>query len=185
MSKDTSFKTGPLPQPYDANGYRYTSKVFPPYRHLPGLTPHPQRHPKGHQYGKVEVPPEPFNPSSWRHSSDYLYGADLYNFVYYWEAHEAWEGIWKTTKRVDIPGIYLQGLIQISAALLKREQGIRRGMKSLARAGLGKLREVVFLHPFYCGLDLEDYVERMEMVFKEKNLSAWPVDPRIRLIGGS
>ena len=171
--------------PYDSKGIRYTQKDFPPYRHLPGVTPHPLRHPKGHQYGQIEEPAQPFEVSVWRASTDYLYGVDLYNFAFYWEAHEAWEGIWKTTARKDIPGLYLQGLIQTSVALIKRHQGVAGGMESLSRAGLGKLRRVADTQALFCGLDLVEYIERMDHIFVGPDQSGWPADPRIRLTGMS
>lgn len=168
-------------KPYDPKGFRYTQKEFPPYGHLPGVTPHPLRHPQGHQYGQIEEPAEPFDASDWKASTSYLYGVDLYNFAFYWEAHEAWEGIWKTTARKDTPGLYLQGLIQTSAALIKRYQGILGGMESLSRAGLYKLRSVAEVYPWYCGLEMGEYIERMAHIFAVPDRSRWPADPRIRL----
>lgn len=171
----------PQPRPYDRDGYRYTKDDFPPYRHLPGVTPHPRRHPEGHLYAEPELPAPVFDSAAWESSLDYFYGIDLYNFAYYWEAHEAWEGIWKTTARTDLTGAYLQGLIQIAAAFIKREQRIEPGMKRLSRSGLAKLKRVVSVEQAYCGVDLREYVGRLELIFEERNLSGWPADPRIRL----
>jgi hypothetical protein len=170
-------------KPYNPEGFRYTQKEFPPYRHVPGLTPHPRCHPQGHRFGQIEEPVEPFDVSSWKESLDYLYGVDLYNFAFYWEAHEAWEGIWKTTARRDTPGLYLQGLIQISAALIKRHQGIAGGKESLSRAGFRKLRSVAEGHPRYGGLEMAEYIERMVQIFADPDRTCWPADPRIRLAG--
>ena len=133
-------------------------------------------------YRKKDASPDPFAPRYWHQSSDYLYGVDLYNFGYYWEAHEAWEGIWKTTQRVNRPGRFLQGLIQVSAALLKREQGITGGMESLGKAGLEKLRGVAGYGPLYCGLNLPEYVVRMGRILGETISSKRPLDPAIDLI---
>lgn len=162
---------------------RYSNTPFPPYRHRPGFTPHPRRHREGHLYGRVEVAPAPFDPSQWTVSQEYLYGVDLHNFAYYWEAHEAWEGLWKTTERKDLPGRYLQGLIQISAALLKRDLKMEPGMKRLGAAGLRKLGEVAEFHRAYCGLDLPGYRSRIEKIVSHADLDAWPADPRIYLTG--
>ena len=93
-------------------------KPFPPYRHIPGVTPHPIRDPRGHSYGIEEVhDAEPLPPELWQQNEDYLYGVDLYNFAYWWEAHEAWEGLWHQAE--DTYRLFLQGLIQISAAFIK------------------------------------------------------------------
>ncbi len=145
---------------------RYTALPFPPYRHLPGTTPHPHRHPDGHSYGQAEAALPPFDPSSWRGCQDYLYGIDLYNHGYYWEAHEAWEGLWKTTGRTDIAGRFLQGLIQVSAAVLKLRMGSSRGMRRLATKGLSKLLAVAAVQRDYCGLKLPPLLARWEAFFQ-------------------
>lgn len=173
----------PRPSPYNTDGYRYTKGAFPSYRHLPGRTPHPRLHPQGHQFGKPETPPEPFDAANWRDSRHYLYGVDLYNFSYFWEAHEAWEALWKTTQRNDLPGLFLQGLIQVSAALLKRQQALGRGMRNLASRGLSKLRAVSEVQAVYCGVNLTDYLQRMDEIFAESDLEHWRADPRLRLTG--
>ncbi|MBI4455122.1 MAG: DUF309 domain-containing protein [Acidobacteria bacterium] len=173
----------PQPEPYDVNGFRYTTRDFPPYRHLPGVTPHPRLHSRGHQFGKKEVLLEPFNVASWWLSQPYLYGVDLYNFAYFWEAHEAWEEIWRTTERNDLPERFLKGVIQLAAALLKRHQGFSRGMSHLSRRGLDRLRAVAEVHTDYAGVDLADYIRRMQQVFAESDRSGWPTDPRIYLKG--
>ena len=143
---------------------RYTDLSFPSYRHRPGQTPHPRRDPQGHMYGREELPCSPFDPSSWKTCPEYLFGVDLYNFAYYWEAHEVWEGLWKTTEKGGDAHRFLQGLIQMAAALIKREQKTVRGMRSLARAGLGKLRSVSASRLTYCGVFLPEYIERMEAI---------------------
>ena len=70
-------------------------RPFPAYAYHPGRTPHPTRDPEGHSYGMVHDVPQPPNPEDWRACGDYLYGVDLFNHGYYWEAHEAWEGLRK------------------------------------------------------------------------------------------
>ena len=169
------------PRPFSRTSMRLSSQPFPFYRHLPGVTPHPRRHPAGHSYGESEVPAQKFDPSNWPQTPDYLQGVDLYNFAYYWEAHEAWEGIWKTTERNDVPGAFLQGLIQISAALLKREMQVWGGMNRLSRAGTEKLRRVHSRHNCYCGINLGDFLLRLETIFSAPIHSGWTADPRIRL----
>ena len=79
----------------------------------------------------------------------------------------------------------MQGLIQTSAALIKRHQGVAGGMESLSRAGLGKLRRVAETHASFCGLDLAEYIGRMAHIFVAPDQSGWPADPRIRLAGMS
>ncbi len=125
---------------------------------------------------------DPFDASSWGSSEEYLYGVDLYNFAYFWEAHESWEALWKTTLRDDLPGLFLRGLIQVSAALLKRQQRIVRGVRNLSRQGLDHLRAVMAEHSSYCGVALGEFTERMDRLFAS-DWSGWSEDPRIYLEG--
>ena len=87
--------TSKQPKPFEPDWQRYCpQKPFPPYRHIPGVTPHPIRDPRGHSYGIEEVHDvDPLPPELWQQNEDYLYGVDLYNFAYWWEAHEAWGGV--------------------------------------------------------------------------------------------
>lgn len=170
------------PTPFDPATLRYTTVDFPPYRHVPGLTPHPRRHPLGHQFGAPEGVSPPFLSSDWQRSHDYLYGVDLYNFSFFWEAHESWELIWKTTAPDSLSRIFLHGLIQVAAALLKRAQGQTAGMKSLALRALPKLHRVCESEPVFCGVDLREYLVRIETLFATAaGGPEWPVDPRLRL----
>ena len=73
---------------------RYSARPFPPYRFIPGNNPHPRRHPQGHSFGCPEPSPEPYRPEDWCQSEDYRFGIDLYNFAYWWECHEVFEGFW-------------------------------------------------------------------------------------------
>ncbi len=88
------------------------------------------------------------------------------------------------TQRRDELGIYLQGLIQVSAAALKREQGIRSRMLNLSRSGLRRLRQVVDEQSRYCGPELGNFVDWMESFFGSPDLRQWPLYPRICLIVG-
>ncbi len=110
--------------------WRYSDEAFPAYRFLPGLTPHPTRHPEGHSYGLEAASPTPWPAHRWAASSPYLYGCDLYNRGFWWEAHEAWESLWQVTRDQPQQHRHLQGLIQTANAQLKlalgRAQAVRR-----------------------------------------------------------
>ena len=55
-----------------------------------------------------------------RASSDaFLWGLDLSNHGYYWEAHEAWEGLWQVADRDGPLRMLFKGLILLSAAGVK------------------------------------------------------------------
>lgn len=161
--------TLPEPRPFDPSCQRYCPRhPFPPYRHIPGVTPHPIKDPAGHSYGAEELTkPQILSPESWRTNEDYLYGVDLYNFAYWWEAHEAWEGLWHQAE--DDYRLFLQGLIQISAALIKRHMRMLRPIRTLSAAGSGKLREVLSnLEPgveSYMGINLNEFLSRLDVFF--------------------
>ena len=107
-------------------------RPFPPYAYVPGETPHPTRDPGGHSYGAEFEIPEPPDPEDWRACRDYLYGIDLFNHGFYWEAHEAWEGLWVACGRRGPTATYLQALISLAAAGLKARSGSARGMRANA-----------------------------------------------------
>ena len=87
----------------------------------------------------VETPSQPLDPARWHVCTPYLYGVDLFNHGYWWEAHEAWEGPWQVAGRHSEVGSFLQGLIQISVARLKWRQQLDRPAKRLRDDGLAKL----------------------------------------------
>jgi hypothetical protein len=111
---------------------RYSTAPFPPYAHRPGRTPHPRRDPQGHSHGLPEPAPAPFPPHAWRSSAEYLFGVDLFNHGYWWECHEMFEAIWHAVGHETLQGRFLQGLIQIAAALLHRAEGREDAAQHLA-----------------------------------------------------
>jgi len=138
---------------------RLPGRDFPPYAFLPGRDPHPTRDPAGHSYGHEEPAPPPQSPALWRECEPYLWGVDLYNHGYLWEAHEAWEGLWHVSKPDRIQALFLQGLIQCAAAWLKIPMGQPRGVERLSELALEKLEQVERAGGSpYMGLDLEGWI---------------------------
>ena len=109
------------------------------------------------------TPPDPAWPryAPGRKLPPYRYGADLHNFAYWWEAHECWEGLWQLTDKRGEQALFLQGLIQVSAGLLKAHLGSQAGTKVLLGEALRKLEGVAAAHPRYMGLDLNAYAARV------------------------
>jgi hypothetical protein len=149
---------------------RYTQKALPKYRYVPTVTPHPVIDPKGHSYQKVEEKISFLPPEKWMQNEHYLYGLDLFNHGFWWEAHEAWEGVWMTTQKTDLVGLYLQGLIQFSAALLKLYSGSKKGFDNLFKesqkkllACLDELNQKKLRH--LMGLDLQEWLNRVNTFF--------------------
>src|SRR5712692_9058451 len=96
-----------IPDPGARGVQRYSQHAFPAYRYVPGLHPHPHRDPAGHSY---EPHPTlnrhaPWRVEEWRTRDDWLYGVDLFNFHYFWEAHEEWEGLWAAVERASAPAL--------------------------------------------------------------------------------
>lgn len=145
-----------LPDPGERGVPRYSRRPLPPYRFVPGVHPHPTRDPAGHSYEAVPRLNRhaPWKPEQWCSLDDWLYGVDLFNHFYFWEAHEAWEGLWAAADRDTPPSLVLQGLIQIAAALLKVHTGALDGARTLSTEGLDKLRRAAACEPVLLGLDL-------------------------------
>ena len=135
---------------------RYAPSLpFPPYAFLPGRDPHPTRDPSGHSFGVEAEPAQYFPPARWRENVPYLFGVDLYNHGYLWEAHEAWEDVWHPTKRDPVQADFLQGLIQCAAACLKIPMGQPAGLAKLSELGAAKLQRVARDGgALYMGLDV-------------------------------
>ena len=129
-------ENSPIKQPC-----RYTNKPFPEYRYIPGENPHPTRDPKGHSYNKPVNELSGFSPEEWSTCKEYLFGIDLFNFGYWWEAHEVLEAVWISAGRNTDTGLFVQGLIQLSAAHLKGLQGYRSAARKLTLSGLSKMKD--------------------------------------------
>lgn len=128
-----------VPHPCPPTWPRYTERPFPPYRFIPGRAPHPRRHPGGHSYGHIEPEPECLRQDTWPESVSYLYGIDLFNFAYWWESHEVFEGFWHAAGPRTEQGQFFQGLIQLAAGHLKRFMGHEAAAANLFRSSLRRL----------------------------------------------
>jgi predicted metal-dependent hydrolase len=148
---------------------RYSNRPFPAYRYLlshgsPPL-PHPRTDPAGHSYHEEEDYVPAFVHDDWHSCEAYLYGIDLFNYGYWWEAHEALEDVWiaagqKSTKC----GVFLQGLIQLAGAQLKRFVNEPRGAQSLTRSGIEKLSCV---EGVYLGIEIKSLIHEAERCLRE------------------
>ena len=145
-----------LPDPGERGAPRYAQRPLPSYRYVPGLQPHPTRDPRGHSYQPQPTLNRhaPWDPAAWRTLDTWRYGVDLFNRFYFWEAHEAWEGLWAAVERETAPSLLLQGLIQIAAALLKAHMQVPLGVHTLSAQGLEKLQRARATAPRLMGLDL-------------------------------
>ncbi len=158
---------------------RYTQTPFPAYRYLPFQSgmPHPRSDPHGHSYGKEDDYILDFTEENWSESLPYLYGIDLFNNSYWWEAHESWEQVWLAAGRGTLIGQFVQGLIQISAAQLKRFSQEEQGAQFLTTSGIEKisLAKGVFL-----GIEVASFIAEINRCHCQKRNEY----PLIRLAQG-
>ena len=131
-------------------------------------------------FGQNDVAPRDWNAEGWRENERYLYGVDLFNFGYWWEAHAAWETLWQTTGRSEVAGRFLQALIQVAAALVQHRAGHTDGARRLASKGLAKLRALSGeLGPagnhaiLYMGVDVHGFAAATEHFFESER----PLEP--------
>lgn len=149
---------------------RYSSQPFPRYRFVPGENPHPTADPRGHSYlppGQAHPAVRPVSPTDWSNSAPYLYGVDLYNHGYWWEAHESWESIWQLADKTGPQGRFLQGLIQTAACHLKIHLGKPDGVARLRQTSLDHLRWAAARcpEPVYMGIELGSFIAGLEAYF--------------------
>ena len=130
---------------------------FPPYRFVPGRTPHPFAQEGGYAYGERPPNPPACAREDWRDNRAYLRGIDFFNRGWWWEAHEAWEGYWHAVEGEDVAQHDLmKALIQLAACALNRERGHDGGADRLlvtSSAAFDRAREAAGSDTL-CGLDL-------------------------------
>jgi len=117
---------------------RYCDIPLPRSRYVPGRGPHPRHRAEPHLPPLPE--PEPgaaaFDARSWQPSIAYRYAIDLFNHDYFWEAHEALEGLLSETDRRSSTGRFLSSLVQLSAAMLKDSPSSHPGAQRLMERAL-------------------------------------------------
>ncbi|MGI8978537.1 MAG: DUF309 domain-containing protein [Pirellulaceae bacterium] len=115
---------------------------FPAYSYVPGKYPHPQSDPLGHSFGHVPEKCDPLTPENALRHATYLWGIQLFNHGYYWEAHETWEQVWHACGRKRSAADYLKGLIKLAAAGVKSREGRPEGVARHASRSAELLRSV-------------------------------------------
>lgn len=117
---------------------RYSSRPLPPYRFVPGEVPHPTRDPEGHSPGERLPAPAHWRLEEWRDLEEWLRAVDLFNHGYWWECHEALEGLWLAAGRTTPQARFVQSLVHLSAACLNDRRGhVKASRRQAARAVRG------------------------------------------------
>lgn len=143
---------------------RYVPEIpFPEYAFVPLKHPHPVTDPRGHSFGQSHTVPEPLDPATPTASREFLFGVDLFNAGFYWEAHEAWEGLWIAADRTGTTANFLKGLIKLAAAGVKAREGQAIGVQRHAMRANELLRIVRATcsknQSRYAGLAFEDLIQ--------------------------
>jgi len=139
---------------------------------VPGKTPHPERSPDGHSYG-VRAETVAFDPERFFKNETFLYGVDLFNCGYFWEAHAEWERCWKGAPRASPARAFLQALIQVAAASVKGRASQGAGAEKLLRKAREKLGELGRRHGRFSGVDVLNLTRRID-----ESLQTLESDPR-------
>jgi hypothetical protein len=141
---------------------RYTpERPFPAYSFVPGLFPHPYSDPQGHSYQRPSDQTARPDPTCWADCREYLFALDLFNHGYYWEAHEAWEGLWNAAGRHGLLADFIKGLIQLAVAGVKVRQRQPKGVRNHANRAADLFRRVAHAAPLQqtcMGLVLADLI---------------------------
>jgi len=99
----------------------------------------------------------------WTQDERFLYGADLFDQRYYWEAHEAWEALWHFAAPDTNPHRLLQSLIQYAAAALKHHMGHTQGAERLYQRATERLKVILQSEATpYRGIHIRELITRME-----------------------
>jgi len=161
---------------------RYTALPLPSYRFVPRRAPHPTADPRGHSYGRP--PPfevAPLDGRRWWRSQAYLYGCDLYNRGFWWEAHEAWEAVWQLAGKDSPERAGLQGLIQVANCHLKLHMGLTRVIARLQQRYAAHFQRAVARAPMpFLGLDLPAFQARADAYLLSLAARARPVHDAAR-----
>jgi predicted metal-dependent hydrolase len=112
-----------------------------------------------------------------------LEGIDHFNAARFFEAHEAWETVWRST--TPEPKELLQGLIQVAVGMVHH---LDRGRPAVARRVLAKgRRRIAPFAPVALGLDLVELlagVDRWDRWLAERAGGSPPL-PRARVARAS
>lgn len=131
-------------------------RALPRYAYLPGQFAHPIRDPAGHSF-KNDHDPEITSPTD-----EFVWGADLFNQGYYWEAHEAWELLWQQAGKATPERLFYKALILLAATGVKLREGkLRPASRHCGRAA-AHLRAVQERGGYDTGLTLTvaDLIEK-------------------------
>jgi hypothetical protein len=129
---------------------------------IPGISPRSERQTINICEDLGVFAERPLTAENWPRHGPYLFGVDLFNHGFWWEAHERWEKPWRCGDLLQRP--FLQGLIQLAASFLKWRVGNARGQEGLRSKGLRNLEAVKRQvgDEVYMGLGLQELVMKID-----------------------
>ena len=154
---------------------------LPPYSYVTGRFPHPTRDEAGHSFGhtfKVSVAP---SEDTWPRCREYLLGIDLFNFGYYWEAHEVWEAVWNACGRRGKTADFVKGLIKLAAAGVKAREGRAAGVRTHADRAAALFEKILAAsdaQPTFFGLGLATLGDEARRLATDADLLVERAAPR-------
>jgi predicted metal-dependent hydrolase len=159
-------------------------RPFPPYAFVPGGPwPHPIRSSQGHSFGRTPLKVETIDRDLGARSPTFLWGIELFNAGYYWEAHEAWEALWHSYGRKGARADVVKALIKLAAAGVKVRERQEHGVRThAARAAeqFGSARNEAGRRQL--GLDLDEWIERAGQIARDPPADPGPRDaPVVRV----
>jgi len=159
---------------------------LPPYSYVPGRFPHPISDPAGHMHGKPPERPPPLDADYWEKSRAYLHGIDLFNHGYYWEAHEAWEGLWHACGRLGLAADFMKGLIKLAAAGVKVREGKPHGVVSHAARAAELFwqidQQLGGKGARFLGLSLGELIDVTDQVGRKAGFAMGDNDPGVKIV---
>jgi len=112
----------------------------------------------------------------------FRHGIDLFNGGDFFEAHEAWEEIWRST--TPEPRTFFQGLIQVAAAMHQfRDLHRRDGPRNTLAKARGHLEAY---GPVACGLDMAALLATVKrwQEWLEEESGERPEWPAVQVVDG-
>jgi hypothetical protein len=75
--------------------------------------------PGGHMEHQEAPPTDIPSPMAWMTNRYWLYGVDLFNHWYFWEATEMWSPLWAGLEKEDPAGLFVQAMVMSAGGILK------------------------------------------------------------------
>lgn len=111
----------------------------------------------------------------WQRHPAFLWGLDLYNHGYPWEAHEVWETLWRQAPPGDPVRTMLQGLIQCAAAVVHARAGRVTGQRRLAQRAWTRFEAVhAAVGPRCLCIDVAGLAQAMRGYALARDAGDWP-----------